>query len=144
MKRNISNIKFIGYQNEIFPFLSGSDVLVLTSFIEGVPGIILEAAAQKTPAIAINKGGVSEAIINNETGIVIDTYSASEFSNKIITLLENKNKYELFSKNCYEFVVANYNETQKTTEFENNNKIPKVVGYLDIYKDGDDITNLLI
>jgi len=32
----------------------------------------------------------------------------------------------------------------KTTEFENNNKIPKVVGYLDIYKDGNDITNLLI
>ena len=32
----------------------------------------------------------------------------------------------------------------KTTEFENNNKIPKVVGYLDIYKDGYDITNLLI
>jgi hypothetical protein len=32
----------------------------------------------------------------------------------------------------------------KTTEFENTNKIPKVVGYLDIYKDGNDITNLLI
>lgn len=32
----------------------------------------------------------------------------------------------------------------KTTEFANNNKIPKVVGYLDIYKDGNDITHLLI
>lgn len=32
----------------------------------------------------------------------------------------------------------------KTTEFANNKMIPKVVGYLDIYKDGNDITHLLI
>jgi hypothetical protein len=54
-------------------------------------------------------------------------------------------------KGIFSFNLKKINEPEwvvgmmpKTTEFENNNKIPKVVGYLDIYKDGNDITNLLI
>ena len=32
----------------------------------------------------------------------------------------------------------------KTTEFEQNNKVEKIVGYLNIYRDAHDITNLLL
>jgi hypothetical protein len=54
-------------------------------------------------------------------------------------------------KGIFSFNLSKINEPEwvvgmmpKTTEFENNEKIPKVVGYLDIHKDGNDITNLLI
>jgi hypothetical protein len=32
----------------------------------------------------------------------------------------------------------------QTTDFERNNKVDKVIGYLNIYRDGQEITDLLI
>lgn len=68
-------------------------------------------------------------------------------------LIEKGNSYYINStpKGIFSFNLNKISEPEwvvgmmpKTTEFENNFKIPKVIGYLDIYKDGDDITNLLI
>ena len=114
---NINNIKLMGYQKELSPLLAAADVLVLTSFVEGIPGIILEAAAQKTPAVASNVGGVSEALIDKVTGFIVEKHESTLFSEKIIQLLKDKTIYNMISNSAHDYVVENYNEEKKTDEF---------------------------
>ncbi|GAM15407.1 glycosyltransferase family 4 protein [Mesobacillus selenatarsenatis] len=75
-------------------FLASIDVFVLTSFREAFPMSILEAFAVGTPVVTIDVGGISEAVHNEETGILIETHSEDEFSSKIAELLRDKDKVE--------------------------------------------------
>lgn len=55
------------------PKTTGSaDVLLVPSLMEGLPNVVMEAAAGGLPTIATNVGGIPEIVINNETGILLD------------------------------------------------------------------------
>jgi glycosyltransferase involved in cell wall biosynthesis len=51
--------------------LAWADVLILPSKTEGLPGVVLEAAAAGVPSVASRVGGTEEAIIDGETGYLI-------------------------------------------------------------------------
>ncbi len=51
--------------------------LVLPSYNEGVPNVILEAMSCGIPVIATDIGGIPEVVINEITGILIDTPTAT-------------------------------------------------------------------
>lgn len=65
-------ITLAGYQRDVRPWLAMSDVLLLTSDTEGMPGVVLEAAAMKVPSISGNVGGVGEFIQNGYNGLLVD------------------------------------------------------------------------
>jgi len=67
-------IEFLGNRSDVDQLLSHSHIFVLTSFWEGLPLSILEAMRAGLPVIASNVGGVNEAVINGETGFVIDDF----------------------------------------------------------------------
>ncbi|SHJ02978.1 glycosyltransferase [Wenxinia saemankumensis] len=66
-------VTFLGYrsQAEVAEALAAHDMLVLPSFAEGVPVVLMEALAAGRAAIATNVGGVSELIVEGETGLLI-------------------------------------------------------------------------
>src|SRR5690606_20189160 len=51
-KRIAKHFIFLGYRNDVLEILKYSDVFVLPSLIEGLPGVILEAMYCKTPVVA--------------------------------------------------------------------------------------------
>lgn len=60
-------------QAELRNYYSAADIFVLLSKFEEAYGLVyLEAAASGTPCIALNKGGVGEAILDGKTGFVVD------------------------------------------------------------------------
>ena len=67
-----SDVEFLGIQENVYEFLSMSDVFVLPSMYEGMPMTILEAMGTGLPIVATNVGGVSNVIDNYENGILID------------------------------------------------------------------------
>lgn len=64
-------IDFVGYQNDIRPYLVASDVLILPSYREGFPNVILQAGAMGIPCIVTDINGCNEAIIDGKNGIII-------------------------------------------------------------------------
>ncbi len=64
-------VEFTGSVVDVRPHLAWADVLILTSKTEGFPGVVLEAAAAGTPAVAFSVGGTAETIADGVTGIVI-------------------------------------------------------------------------
>ncbi|MFA5857128.1 MAG: glycosyltransferase family 4 protein [Candidatus Pacearchaeota archaeon] len=93
-KNNLNNIKFLGkiYGEEKINYLSACDSLILPSYTEGAPVVIMEAIARNLPVIASEVGGVKKMIENNREGLIIAPKSVREVKNAINEILKWKNK----------------------------------------------------
>lgn len=111
-------VTFTGNVNNPQNFLAGADLLLITSEIEGVPGVVIEAAYHKTPAIGVNVGGVKEVIIHEETGILIDTHSINLFEEYIDKLVSNKSKLLALGENAQKFAKQNHDIVSNSRKFE--------------------------
>ena len=63
-------LRFIGYTYHPEHYMSAADVLCLPSYKEGFGSVIIEAAAVGIPAIASNIYGISDAVVDGETGVL--------------------------------------------------------------------------
>lgn len=66
-------VEFTGFvdQDTIAETLRNGDIFVLPSFAEGIPVALMEAMAIGLPVIATYVGGVTELVIDGETGLVV-------------------------------------------------------------------------
>lgn len=88
------NTHFIGLCRCVPELLAVSFAGVLTSFAEGFSNSILEYMAANLPVVATNVGGASEAMIENETGFVIESDNHEQLAKRLIELLENPKRAE--------------------------------------------------
>lgn len=65
-------VRFTGYQSqiEVAETIQNCDVVVLPSFAEGVPVVLMEGLASARPVIATQVAGVGELIQNGEHGLI--------------------------------------------------------------------------
>lgn len=89
LNKNIE-VKFLGliYGEEKLLYLDASDCLVLPSYTEGAPVVLMEAIAKNLPVVATNVGGVGDMIKNNREGILIASQSRREIIRGIKTVLK--------------------------------------------------------
>ena len=105
---NISkNVMFIGSVNEGQKkfILNKTDLMIMPTIdeskklsIEGFGITYIEAALFGIPSIASNVGGTKEAVLHNNTGIIID--NLDELDITISNLIENKIKMKELSENA--------------------------------------------
>lgn len=69
-------ISFVGYQSDVRPYLVASDVLVLPSYREGFPNVVLQAGAMGLPVIVTDVNGSDEAICSGVNGVIVPKYSS--------------------------------------------------------------------
>ena len=91
---NLKNVSFLGaiYNDEKLTYLSACDYLVLPSYTEGAPVVIMEALAKNMPVIATRVGGVANMIKQNESGILINPKNPKEIREAINTIINWKEK----------------------------------------------------
>jgi glycosyltransferase involved in cell wall biosynthesis len=65
-------VEMTGVVEDVIPHLEWANVLLLTSRTEGLPGAVLEAGAASVPAVAVDVGGVREAVGDGVSGFVVD------------------------------------------------------------------------
>ncbi len=123
IKSWINDNKFYyGFQKNIIKFIEYSDVVVLPSYREGFPKLLIEASAIGRPILATNVPGCKDCVVNNINGFLVKSrnqLSLYEGMKKIISNLDNLEKMSL--------------ESRKIAE--NNYSIEKVnKKHLEIYK----------
>lgn len=77
------DIHFLGWQKNPYPYLVSSDLLLVTSFSEGFPTIIVEALHFGIPVVSTPVAGTSELVVEGENGYIID-YTAKSAVNGIL------------------------------------------------------------
>lgn len=62
-----------GAKRPVEPWMKRMSILVLTSRMEGLPNVLIEAQILGVPVAATKVGGVPETMIENQTGIMVDS-----------------------------------------------------------------------
>lgn len=95
--RNLDDtIHLLGYRTDIPNVMAGSDILVLPSFREGTPLVIIEAMAAGLPVIATNIAGIPELIDDTKTGYLIEPGNSDVLASRMNELIQNSNQREQF------------------------------------------------
>ena len=118
---DLSNkVKLLGRRDDVSSLLSISDIFVLSSKWEGLPGVVIEAMAEGLPVIATNVGGVNEIIDDGKDGFIVQPNDPEAIANKIIDVLNlSEKEKDLLSENArnkinnkfhVDIMVKNYEE----------------------------------
>ncbi|MBI3780859.1 MAG: glycosyltransferase [candidate division NC10 bacterium] len=84
-----SDVLFLGSRPDVPRLLALMDVVVLPSLEEGFPNAVLEAMAARKPVVASRVGGVPEAVVHGETGILVPPKDPAALAEAIRWLLEH-------------------------------------------------------
>lgn len=85
-------VHLLGQRDDAARLVAGADIFLLPSSIEGIPGVVLEAAAQAVPAVATDVGGVREAVRHRETGLLVAPDNADAFVSAVLELLQDESR----------------------------------------------------
>jgi len=117
-KKNIQNlIKEKGLENKVImtgkrddvnEILSDFDLFVLPSNQEALGTSLLEASSCAVPVIGSRVGGIPECVREDKNGLLFEAENIDELREKIIEMMENKERYEFFKANSREFIIKNF------------------------------------
>jgi glycosyltransferase involved in cell wall biosynthesis len=112
------DIRFMSWIKDIASFNAGMDVICLTSKNEGTPVSIIEAQASEVAVISTDVGGVSNVLINNESGYIVPSDNARIFADKLIFLIDNELLRKEMGKKGWENVREKFHFKRLVREME--------------------------
>lgn len=105
-------IKFTGYTTVVEQYLSAMDCYILPSYREGFGMGVVEAEAMGVPVIVTDIPGPTDAMIDNETGIVVQKADVESLYNAMISIREDKVRYFAMAEKTHDFAVNNFEQKQ--------------------------------
>ena len=104
-----TKITWINFQKEVVPFFKNAYCVVLPSYTEGCPRVLLEALAAGTPILGSKIDGINEIIEEGVNGfgfVSDDSESLSQAIEKIINL--DQQCYQNMKTNCLRLARQRY------------------------------------
>lgn len=106
-------VSYLGSRNDIPTLLSLTDLFVLPSYYrEGVPRVLLEAAAMQLPLISTDMPGCKEVVRDQWNGLLVPPRDAKTLSAKILLLLESEDQRKLMGIRSKSHVIENFSLDQ--------------------------------
>lgn len=118
--KNLStDILFFGYRTDIPALFMAMDILVMPSIEqEAFPRVAIESMAMKVPVVCSDFGGLPEAVINGETGIIIPAKNVDALYNAIKYLIENPDERKKMGEAGRKRVKERFNIEQNVRKTE--------------------------
>jgi len=110
----------IGQQlhDKIPDLLNASDILILPTYNEGLPNVIMEAMACSLPVITTRVGGIPEIVKNGKTGILINKKDALSLRGSILKLIQNKQERVKMGVNGRKIIEQKFTQEQGAKRIE--------------------------
>lgn len=86
----VRDTHIVGYVECPETYMAIADILCLPSYREGFGTVVIEAAVMGVPTVGSDIYGLSDAVVNGETGILVPPRDAVSLKLALLTLLENK------------------------------------------------------
>lgn len=105
-----NRITFLGYVpfgENLFNIYNSHDILMISSYSEGLPKIINEARAFSIPVISTKVGGIADELKDEETCLFVSPGKPQQLADAAIRLYSDKTLYNLICKNLGEEFQGN-------------------------------------
>lgn len=89
---------FSGQVDDVAGHLRRSDVFVLATNWEGLPRSIIEAMRASLPVVATDVGGISEQVLDGETGYLVPRGDTAALSECLRSLIQNPERRQAMSR----------------------------------------------
>lgn len=111
-------IVLVGKRSDVPEILAGTDIFLLGSLWEGLPGSILEAMASSVPVVSTDVGGVGEMVVHNETGLLSKSDDANSMAENLKFLIDNESKRKSFAQKGKLRALKCFNIKDKVSDLE--------------------------
>ncbi len=86
---DIPDTHVVGYTGQPEVYMATADILCLPSYREGFGTVVIEAAAMGVPTVGTNIYGITDAVVDGETGVLVAPRDPTALASALISLLEN-------------------------------------------------------
>lgn len=108
--KNDAHIIYTGRTDVVEQYLSAMDVYILPSYREGFGMGVVEAEAMGVPVIVTDIPGPTDAMINNETGLVVKKADVDTLVDAIKKMLNDEQLCKIYGVNAVDFAKNNFEQ----------------------------------
>lgn len=102
--KNDKSVIFMGWQNDVRPFMMAADALVFPSYREGFPNVVMQAGAMGLASIVTNINGCNEIIEEGKNGRLIPPKNEDALYNMMDWFINNPEKVKEMSSNARDMI----------------------------------------
>ena len=103
-------ICYMGYQNDVRPFLVASDALVFPSYREGFPNVVIQAGAMGLPAIVTDINGCNEIVLPDLNGVIIPSKDEQALYESMKYFASHPVEVERMAANARPLIASRYEQ----------------------------------
>ncbi|HLN94785.1 MAG TPA: glycosyltransferase family 4 protein [Flavobacterium sp.] len=100
----------VGFKDDVRPYLAMGNVLVLPSYREGFPNVVLQAGSMELPVIATNINGCNEIIVDGVSGLLVPVKNTLAIQHAILRLLNEPELSQQMGRSARERIEAFYGQ----------------------------------
>jgi len=106
-ERNVTDIHFLGWRNDVYQIVSLMDAMVHPSLEEGVPKSVIEAMALRRAVVVTRVGSVPDLVESGVNGVLVDPGDAHQLADAIARIAEDETLRRRLSEAAYDFAWKN-------------------------------------
>jgi glycosyltransferase involved in cell wall biosynthesis len=111
LRKRIENhprIHFTGFVADTAPYYRAMDVMVLATWREGFPNVVLEAAASCVPVVTTSSTGSRDSVVPEVTGLLIPPGNSEAISEAVLNLLRDPTRRQRMGEAARAWVVEHF------------------------------------
>lgn len=104
---------FAGFRQDMINVYNGLDLVVQSSYTEGMPNVILEALLMEVPVIATDVGGTAEIIEHQRTGVLMQPGAVQEIVDNIAAYCQDPARHRGMARSGRKLVSERYDHVRR-------------------------------
>ncbi len=118
-KNNIKeSVIFAGFRNNMNDIYNEIDLVIQSSYTEGMPNVILEALLMETPVIASDVGGTSEIIKDKVNGVLFEKGRIDQLVIEVNRFLKNTEHFKILAKEGRKNILQNFSHSKRIKQLD--------------------------
>ncbi|MEN8129101.1 MAG: glycosyltransferase [Pseudomonadota bacterium] len=113
----LDQVRILGELENVAPIYAKSDVLVLPSYSEGVPRVIMEAFASGVPVIGTDIYGIRQLITPNKTGFLVPVANAEAIARCLERIDQTPEWAQAMAINARELIIQKFSGGRQALTF---------------------------
>lgn len=101
---------YVGYQQDVRPYLLAADALVFPSYREGFPNVVMQAGAMQLPAIVTDILGCNEIVEADRNGLLIPPRDEAALYEAMLRFLQDRPLVCDLARNARPMILSRYEQ----------------------------------